>query len=318
MKKCLPTDIVKHSHWGKFVQSIDALIDKADVWTDVLDQCFKEKESHNDNDNDKEKDGVSVKDETRKGKKRGKGKGKKKLLLPKPKRKTKRNKKLSSNMEFTPLTCMKKHAKEKLKSIEEAFFNEIRDFQHCSQNITNVHSSLAGLDRAIDQCVKVKSGIGSQYIYRSLYVAQLYHCFKSLPREQIMVIPAERLRQQPAQTLEKVLRFVGLSVPSNMSTSDVSDDGIRSAGKFRGGTYRGCYSILSLCCLMWSGATGSSRLLLPYLITSLSSPMACQYTNIYPLLNIISIVMLICFKTYSEQTLSHFREEYRMASDRRI
>lgn len=38
--------------------------------------------------------------------------------------------------------------------------------------------SLEALDEAVDRCVMVKTGIAGQYIYRSMYVAQLYHCFK--------------------------------------------------------------------------------------------------------------------------------------------
>ena len=39
-------------------------------------------------------------------------------------------------------------------------------------------------------------------------------------------------------------------------------------------------------CFMWNGALGSSGVLLSYSIISLASPMTCQYTDIYPLLNI--------------------------------
>ena len=38
--------------------------------------------------------------------------------------------------------------------------------------------SLEALDEAVDRCVKVKTGIAGQYIYRSMYVAQLHHCLK--------------------------------------------------------------------------------------------------------------------------------------------
>ena len=38
--------------------------------------------------------------------------------------------------------------------------------------------SLEALDEAVDRCVKVKAGIAGQYIYRSMYVAQLHHCYK--------------------------------------------------------------------------------------------------------------------------------------------
>jgi signal recognition particle subunit SRP54 len=59
---------------------------------------------------------------------------------------------------------------------------------------------------------------------------------------------------------------------------------LKKMGKFgdiiyRGGNYRGYYSILVVSCLMRNGAADSSHVLLPYSITSLASLMTCQYTN---------------------------------------
>jgi hypothetical protein len=34
------------------------------------------------------------------------------------------------------------------------------------------------LDTVVDRCVKVAAGISSQYLYRSMYAAQLHHCMK--------------------------------------------------------------------------------------------------------------------------------------------
>jgi hypothetical protein len=38
--------------------------------------------------------------------------------------------------------------------------------------------ALSKLDDAIENCVNVTSGIASQYFYRSLYLPQLYNCWK--------------------------------------------------------------------------------------------------------------------------------------------
>jgi hypothetical protein len=34
------------------------------------------------------------------------------------------------------------------------------------------------LDGVVDRCLTVRSGISTQYFYRSVYVAQLAHCFQ--------------------------------------------------------------------------------------------------------------------------------------------
>jgi hypothetical protein len=139
------------------------------------------------------------------------------------------------DLHFRPIECLKKHAKEKAKPHEEAFFGEISAFRSCAANITGVDTSLPQLDKAVDQCVRVQKCIAAQYVYRSTYVAQLYRCFKSLRREQVMVLPAERLRLAPEQTLVRVARFLGLATPeprgSYAATAmfNVSDDGVRAA-----------------------------------------------------------------------------------------
>jgi hypothetical protein len=43
---------------------------------------------------------------------------------------------------------------------------------------TDFASHLRALNVVIDRCLTVRSGISTQYFYRSLYVAQLTHCFQ--------------------------------------------------------------------------------------------------------------------------------------------
>jgi hypothetical protein len=43
---------------------------------------------------------------------------------------------------------------------------------------SQVEGQLQQLDQLVDQCITVKGGISKQYIYRSLYAAQIFHCFK--------------------------------------------------------------------------------------------------------------------------------------------
>lgn len=70
--------------------------------------------------------------------------------------------------------------------------------------------TLADVDEAIRRCIRVKGGISSQYIYRSLYAPQLFHCYSSLSPAQFLILPSERLRTSPAAVLREVLEFLGL------------------------------------------------------------------------------------------------------------
>ena len=48
-------------------------------------------------------------------------------------------------------------------------------------NVSSVESRLEHLDRVVDQCLRVRGGISSQYFYRSMYAVQLHHCFQVHP-----------------------------------------------------------------------------------------------------------------------------------------
>jgi hypothetical protein len=203
IKKCVPQELADHAHWSKLVQSMKAIGgDGEDKWRRILNVCFANSSSGTDH-------SMEAKEGERKW-----GEG---------------------DVQFRPIECLRKHAKEKAKPLEEAFFGEISAFRDCAANITGVDTSLQQLDKAIDQCVRVQKGIAAQYVYRSTYVAQLYRCFKSLRREQVMVLPAERLRIAPEQTLVSVARFLGLAIPEPRKSYavtgmlNVSDDSVRAA-----------------------------------------------------------------------------------------
>ena len=62
----------------------------------------------------------------------------------------------------------------------EVFKNETTAFLKCAGS--SALTSVAALDTAIERCVEVKHGIGGLYVYRGLFAAQLYHCFKVADR----------------------------------------------------------------------------------------------------------------------------------------
>jgi hypothetical protein len=90
----------------------------------------------------------------------------------------KANKKISSSspyVKFDVNRCVPRGLKEHFPSTD-IFLKEIDAFVKCAGD--DYLSSLESLDKAIDNCVKVHHGISDQFVYRSMYAAQLYHCQK--------------------------------------------------------------------------------------------------------------------------------------------
>eukprot|EP00904_Undaria_pinnatifida_P004715 jgi/Undpi1/14244/HiC_scaffold_9.g03893.m1 len=67
------------------------------------------------------------------------------------------------------------------------------------------------MDDKIKTCFTVSQGISDQYIYRSLYDLQAYHCLKHIPREQILFIETDDLRDRPEEIMLMVHRHIGIS-----------------------------------------------------------------------------------------------------------
>jgi hypothetical protein len=90
---------------------------------------------------------------------------------------------------FKPKLCLGKYGSETLPTLDYAFRDEIKKFQTCAGNLINPSiSTLQTLDEAIQKCVDIKLGISKQYYYRSMYVVQLYNCFKYIPRYYIFIL----------------------------------------------------------------------------------------------------------------------------------
>jgi len=197
IKECVPQVLSKHAHWPKLVQAIDATSVDGN-WSRVLGDCFHFTDSGAFVTCDENEICVGDKTVSR------------------------------LTVQFQALSCLKKYGKEKLKPQRESFLGEIEAFRSCAANITDADTSLVKLDKAVHRCVRVQKGISGQYVYRSTYVAQLFHCFQSLPRQQVLVLPAERLRSAPQETLARALNFIGASV-TNLTAINLTDAGIRTS-----------------------------------------------------------------------------------------
>ena len=83
---------------------------------------------------------------------------------------------------FAAIDCLGKHASEKLSPLGVAFGRELRDFEKCAGDLVGTTRfgmmTLRSLDAAVDKCLRISKGISKDYVYRSMYAAQLFHCFK--------------------------------------------------------------------------------------------------------------------------------------------
>ncbi|CAM9557574.1 unnamed protein product, partial [Ectocarpus sp. 12 AP-2014] len=110
---------------------------------------------------------------------------------------------------------------ERVVAVENVMKAEIRKLKHCFNNALGDLGGLSGLDEAdpaaaaealdseLSKCFNVTPGISDQYIYRSLYGIQAYHCLKYIPRNQVMFIESDDLRDKPEEVLPRVHEHIG-------------------------------------------------------------------------------------------------------------
>ncbi|CAN0201007.1 unnamed protein product [Ectocarpus fasciculatus] len=111
---------------------------------------------------------------------------------------------------------------EKVMAVENVMKAEIGKLTRCFDNALSFLGGLRGLDEAdpaaaaealdsrLSTCFNVTPGISDQYIYRSLYGIQAYHCMKHIPRNQVMFIESDDLRDKPEEVLPRVHEHIGV------------------------------------------------------------------------------------------------------------
>ena len=96
----------------------------------------------------------------------------------------------------------------------------------CFKGIGETQADLHRMDEAIEACLgTISKGIANQFIYRSLYAIQLYHCSKHVPMEDIYVIDSQRLEDDTASVMGDVFAFLGLE-PYEIAPQDLDPEGI--------------------------------------------------------------------------------------------
>jgi hypothetical protein len=224
IKSCLPSEVTIHGRYPKFTKALRKLYDNLKNWKKSVEECFPRKSETiirrflpfsvaasrlsllNSNDHINK---TSLSYLSSLGS--------------------------SEKVEFNPKSCWKYYPEgyEAVNSIENAFIKEIEEFKNCSIKRTSsffnynpfhsepdpsserlsIRNNLEKLDGDIEECIPVQGGISRQYFYRSLYVAQFYHCFKSIDSNQFLVIGNKELRNNAVDVVKRVCAF--LNIPSN-------------------------------------------------------------------------------------------------------
>ena len=196
MRQCVPSELAAHTHFEKFVYGVNTLTSAGD---DAAESCF--------------------------------------LLAPSG-ASASLNSSSPQPAAFLPQACMGKYARERLPSLQAAFPDDIEHFRTCAGRLLDAgNSSHPGRDlaRAVRKCLKVTLGISRHYVYRSLYAAQLFSCYQSVPRDSMLVLPSERLLARPLETLAAVMAFIGVPAEhiqralrrdNSSSAEDVMGDGV--------------------------------------------------------------------------------------------
>jgi hypothetical protein len=111
---------------------------------------------------------------------------------------------------FAKKSCLGKFASETLRSMEDAFVKEIDDFNRCAKPFRNYQKDIKILDKVINRCFDIQMGIAGQYIYRSLYAAQIYRCHKHIPQNRITIISSETFDKDPLKVLSLISDIIEL------------------------------------------------------------------------------------------------------------
>lgn len=73
---------------------------------------------------------------------------------------------------------------EKMPNLTAALVDEVDSFRNCSGPLLpskdnwTLQERLVAMDEAVSRCVQVRAGISTQFYFRSMYAAQIYHCQK--------------------------------------------------------------------------------------------------------------------------------------------
>ena len=91
-----------------------------------------------------------------------------------------------------------------------ALYNRPVTFTHGATTRKNIRVECRGCGCQCFPKASMMSDISKNYIWRSMYLPHLIHCFQHISRERVLILNMEDLRTSPAVTLSKVFRHAGV------------------------------------------------------------------------------------------------------------
>jgi hypothetical protein len=121
--------------------------------------------------------------------------------------------------------CFKKSLSEKVGDVNDELLGEASVLQECvDKHLPSMSGSQFPRSQAILECVpEVKGGISFQFIYRSLYGAQILACSQYISLDRILLIENDDLRNNPVEAVQRLHTHAGLPAHhvEAMSTAEI-------------------------------------------------------------------------------------------------
>jgi len=123
---------------------------------------------------------------------------------------------VASDVKFDAGECFSDGTRERIGDLDGIMRAEIKYLADCARTNyprwpTPFPPTGAEAAAYITKCVQIRTGISNQYVYRSLYAAQLHRCVGSgVSREQLLVLDSDDLRHEPQDVLDVLADHAGI------------------------------------------------------------------------------------------------------------
>lgn len=109
------------------------------------------------------------------------------------------------------IPCLLKVTGERLAPFRETIEEEMSVLSKCADTNATSDMPLRQFRAHLERCVRVKQGISGQYMYRSLYAAQLDKCSDDVSPNNMLTLVSEHMDRDMGATLRNVSSFLGLN-----------------------------------------------------------------------------------------------------------
>ena len=120
------------------------------------------------------------------------------------------------DVHFDAQECFSEGTRERIGDLDGVIRHEVKQLLDCAKSRfprwpTAFPPNGAEAAAYIGTCVRVRTGISNQYVYRSLYAAQLHRCVATgVDRRDLVVVDSDDLRNEPQAVLDDLADHAGL------------------------------------------------------------------------------------------------------------